>query len=84
MAVRGSTAEPFTNPIYLYSYSTDGGPDLDGSGGFITSGTSGYGFKYDFQNALTEDGTIIKPPLTSTPTVFELRNPNENIKGRVR
>ena len=78
-----STAESLITPTYGYSYSPDAGPDLEGSGGFISTGT-GYGFKYDFQNALTEDGTIIKPPLTSTPTVFELRNPNENIKGRVR
>ena len=49
-----------------------------------TNGTTGYGFYYDFENALSNDGTIILPPLTSTPTVFELKNPNTNIQGRVR
>tara|TARA_Y100000592_G_C5354762_1_gene260597 strand:- start:441 stop:584 length:144 start_codon:yes stop_codon:yes gene_type:complete len=44
----------------------------------------GYGYKYDFKTALSDDGTIVLPPLTSTPTVFELKNPNTNIRGRVR
>jgi len=75
-------------PTYTYSYSPTAGPDLNGDGqpdgGFTNMTGEGYGFKYDFQNALTEDGTIIKPPLTSTPTVFELKNPDNNIQGRVR
>jgi len=66
---------------YRYSY--------DGEGGFEDSsinggGTIGYGYKYNFQNALSDDGTIVLPPNTSTPTVFELKNPNQNIQGRVR
>ena len=66
---------------YRYSY--------DGEGGFEDSsinggGTIGYGFKYNFQNALSDDGTIVLPPNTATPTVFELKNPNQNIQGRVR
>jgi len=47
-------------------------------------GTVGYGYKYDFENALSTDGTIVLPPEISTPTVFELKNPNINIQGRVR
>ena len=43
-----------------------------------------YGYKYNFQNALSDDGTIILPPNIGTPTVFELKNPNENIQGRVK
>jgi len=39
---------------------------------------------YFNENSLSTDGTIIVPPLVSTPTVFELKNPNENIQGRVR
>ena len=78
------------NPTYSYSHTEDTGIDLDGDdvtdSGFIVanSGTIGYGYKYHFQNALSTDGTIILPPLTSTPTVFELKNPNQNIQGRVR
>ena len=78
--------ESFNVPTYRYAYDETIDTDGDGiaDGGFTDVGNGGFGFKYDFENALTEDGTIIKPPLTSTPTVFELRNPNENIKGRVR
>ncbi len=47
-------------------------------------GDGGFGFKYDFENSLSTDGTIILPPSISTPAVFELKNPNQNIKGRVR
>ena len=66
---------------YTYSYDGTGNfEDSTGTGG----GTTGYGYKYDFQTALSDDGTIILPPLTSTPTVFELKNPNKNIQGRVR
>ena len=66
----------------------DGQVGLDGS--FVDAslnngeGTSGYGYKYQFENALSSDGTIILPPNTATPTVFELKNPNQNIQGRVR
>ena len=35
-------------------------------------GTVGYGYKYNFQNALSDDGTIVLPPNVATPTVFEL------------
>ena len=40
---------------------------------------AGYGFVYSFQNALQND--IIRP--ARTPAVFELRNPNTDIIGRV-
>ena len=39
---------------------------------------------YNFQYALSDDGTIVLPPNIATPTVFELKNPNQNIKGIVR
>ena len=79
------------NATYSYSKTDDVG-DIDGDGivdsGFIDQsggeGTVGYGFKYDFSGALSDDGTIILPPQISTPTVFELKNPNTNIQGRVR
>ena len=71
-----------------WNYSFDATIDTDGiadngiSGGFTSNATDGYGYLYTFKNAL--EGGIIRPPQTSTPTVFELKNPNENIKGRVR
>jgi len=55
--------------------------NLNASGGTISDGTSGYGFVYDFETALSEDADVIKPSIT--PAVFELRNPNTDIYGRV-
>ena len=83
---------------YTYNFSTDGEAliDRDGDGildgSFVDAsltengggGTTGYGYKYDFENALSADGTIILSPNVATPTVFELKNPNTNIQGRVR
>ena len=46
----------------------------------ISQGTeTGYGFKYSFEGALQND--IIRPSVT--PAVFELREPNNDIYGRV-
>ena len=47
--------------------------------GDSTGGVSGYGFRFDFQSALQND--IIRPSIT--PSVFELRDPNNDIYGRV-
>ena len=68
------------DPTYLYSYD----PSANNSaGGFVTTGgTDGYGYKFDFQSALV-DGVIV-PPSPTNPGVFELKNPNQNIKGVVR
>jgi len=81
--------ENLDSPTFSYLYTTSGGDvDIDGDGvpdgSFITNDTTGYGYKYEFKNALSEDGTIIVPPNVATPTVFELKNPNQNIQGRVR
>jgi hypothetical protein len=57
---------------------------LDSDGTSLT-GEAGYGFQYSFGSI--EDGgslsaeNIILPPVT--PAVFELRNPNRDIYGRV-
>ena len=81
-----SNGEELNFKTWNYSYSDD--VDIDGiadngiSGGFQANGNSGYGYKYEFETALL-DGTV-RPPLPSSPTVFELKNPNENIKGKVR
>jgi hypothetical protein len=49
------------------------------------AGESGYGFQYEFGNANQGENedihTIIRPSLT--PSVFELRNPNRDIYGKV-
>ena len=67
-------------PTYLYSYDPSANASV---GGFVTDGgTDGYGYKFDFQSALV-DGVIV-PPSPTNPGVFELKNPNQNIKGVVR
>ena len=40
---------------------------------------SDYGFEYNFSNA--EENGIIRPSVT--PSVFELKNPNRDIYGKV-
>jgi len=87
--IPNNAGENIVPPTFSYLFSPEGdGVDLDGDnvidGGFITNDTTNYNFKYDFKTALSDDGTIIVPPNTSTPTVFELKNPNQNIQGRVR
>ena len=69
----------FSRQLYSYSFDTDFEPPS-----MQQTEDLGYGYKYDFKTALSDDGTIIVPPLISTPTVFELKNPNQNIQGRVR
>ena len=51
-----------------------------------SGGSAEYGWKYDFKtfygnDAVSGDGVVLP---SSTPAVFELKNPNQNIKGRVR
>jgi len=83
--------ENLDSPTYTYSFDNsvlevdiDGEPGEDGTFVIADGGTDGYGYKYDFKTALSDDGTIILPPNLATPTVFELKNPNQNIQGRVR
>jgi len=71
------------NSTYSYSYDASTG-EFEDSSGANGGGTVGYGYKYNFKNSLSEDKTIILPPNTSTPAVFELKNSNQNIQGRVR
>ena len=63
----------------LYKYSIDASSASDTYQQPIDGGLQGYGWKYDFRQAMI-DG-IIAP--SADPAVFELKNPNENIKGRV-
>ncbi len=48
-------------------------------GEVISNGESNYGFEYNFENA--EENGIIRPSIT--PSVFELRNPDRDIYGKV-
>ena len=71
------------NPTYTYSTLSNGtiltaGQNFEGQ---TVEGTAGYGYKYDFQSALL-DGVIL-PPHPNNPGVFELKFPNQNIKGVV-
>ena len=76
----GGTA--FTTPLYNTVYhngafktATDMG---DGAG------TIGYGYKYNFAEVWATGGNqnILSP--SQTPAVFEIKNPNTDIKGIVR
>jgi len=75
-------ANGFNPPLYSYSFD-DSAPENDSS-----NTQSGYGWKYDFTD--TSDGIgssqngIILPANPNNPAVFELKNPNQNIKGVVR
>ena len=51
---------------------------VDAAGNSVGTET-GYGFSYPFEGALEND--IIRPSVT--PAVFELREPNNDIYGRV-
>ena len=42
-----------------------------------------YGYKYDFNDAIVDNVIIPSNPM-GTPSVFELKYPNRNIRGRVR
>ena len=48
-------------------------------GDVISNGESDYGFEYSFSGA--EENGIIRPSIT--PSVFELKNPNRDIYGKV-
>ena len=59
------------NSKKFHFYKGDGTPSVNG--------TAGYGFQYNFENATAND--IVKPSVT--PAVFELRDPDNDIYGRV-
>ena len=55
----------------MFNYQADGDT--------VDDGESNYGFQYEFDGA--EENGIIRPSIT--PSVFELRNPNQDIYGKV-
>ena len=72
-----SGSPPTFGTLYKYSF------DPSRNGAILDNGTSGYGWKYDFESIGVTNGVIL-PPSPSNPGVFELKNPNTNIKGVVR
>ena len=48
----------------------------------MENGIVGYGYVYDFETAQSLDNSLIMPSID--PAVFELKQPNKNIKGVVR
>ena len=77
--------------LWDYDYATC--PDGIGSDSCTAQNTSQYGWKYDFTqfyiNSDAESETeyfvsdgVILPSLS--PSIFELKNPNQNIRGVVR
>ena len=70
-----NSAESFSPSLFKYSV------DLE-INSINSQGTQGYGYLYDFSYA--NFNGIILPPSPKNPGIFELKNPNKNIKGRVR
>ena len=73
-----STVEIFSPGLYNVLISSDGTTS--------TGNNTGYGYYYDFSqfygpDAVAGDGVILP---AYEPAVFELKNPNQNIKGIVR
>ena len=66
----------FSPSLYRYNIPESGGDPTDEGGD--------YGYQYDFNSfyndANSSDGTILP---SIEPSVFELKNPNQNIKGVV-
>ena len=48
----------------------------------VSGGSSGYGFYYSFKENDGVKNKILRPSVT--PSVFEIRNPNIDIIGKVR
>ena len=63
--------------VNLYA---DGGTPPNLVGG---AGTTDYGYAYEFEHADILSSGIIPPSHWSTPSIFELKNPKDNIKGEV-
>ena len=74
-------------PVATFTYSIDTAGDLNFDGEndvviTVSSETDEYGWSYNFEDAF-ENGVIL-PPHPESPGVFELKNPNQNIRGVVR
>jgi len=77
-AVNESETNAFTPALYTKAISSAGNVE--------NSGTTGYGYYYDFSEFYGNKSVAGKGILLPAyePAVFELKNPNKNIKGIVR
>ena len=57
---------------------------IDSAGNISSGNNTGYGYEYEFEKfyngEISSDGTILP---SVEPAVFELKNPNENVKGDI-
>ena len=57
---------------------------IDSAGNISSGNNTGYGYEYEFEKFyngdISSDGTILP---SVEPAVFELKNPNENVKGDI-
>jgi len=80
-STNNASSPVFTPPLYDTVY-------YDGAFASTTAagvpGSTGYGYRYDFETVYAQSGqqNIILPSMT--PAVFEIKNPNSDIKGIVR
>ena len=70
----------FSPNLYTYSLTAGQATDDAAAGG---TAQSGYGWLFNFESSDHPKG-IILPANSNNPSVFELKNPNQNIKGVVR
>ena len=68
----------FTPHLFYKEWDPSTG-DWDTHDNLSGAGQDGYGYKFDFESA--EYGGIIRPSVT--PSVFELKHPTINVKGKV-
>ena len=61
-------------PLYTYHH-VNNSWQVDES-----TGLTNYGYKFDFEQSLNQG--VIQP--SATPSIFELKDPEQNIKGAVR
>ena len=81
-ALPPESAQALAPTTFKYSISPGDSFPFTVQGEIVEEGTDGYGWSYDFEAAY-ENGVIL-PPSPTTPGIFELKNPNQNIKGVVR
>jgi hypothetical protein len=81
--VKLTQTEQMSSNLFTYSWSTgDDSSIIDASDG--GNGTAGYGYYYDFDSSCNTIPGVCLPAHPDNPAVFELKNPDNNIKGVVR
>ena len=69
--------------LYSYTMASENNGEPSNQTGTDDTFVANYGWKYSFVEHSEYPGLIL-PPNSSSPAVFELKNPNQNIKGVVR